>query len=65
MKQLPTEYVNRMKQLLGKEYDDYLNALQQPAVRAFRVNTDKISLDEFEKINVFSSIKIPYVENGY
>ena len=65
MKELPLEYSERMKTLLGNEYDEYVEALSNPPVRGFRVNTDKISLEDFEKINVFSNDKIPYVENGY
>lgn len=65
MKELPAEYAQRMQRLLCEEYGDYVDALNLPPVRGFRVNTDKISLDEFEKINIFSSSKIPYVENGY
>ena len=65
MKQLPKIYENRMKRLLGEEFENYLNELQNPPVKAFRVNTDKISLEEFEKINVFGQEKIPYVSNGY
>ena len=65
MKTLPKEFVNRMKNLLGDEYSDYQNALEQVPVRGFRVNTDKISLEEFEKLNIFSNEKIPYVKNGY
>ena len=65
MKQLPQQYETRMKELLGKEFEDYLKELINPPVKAFRVNTDKISLEEFEKINVFGKEKIPYVDNGY
>ena len=65
MKQLPKEYETRMKKLLGDDFDKYLNELQNPPVKAFRVNTDKISVEDFEKINIFSTEKIPYVENGY
>lgn len=65
MKQLPTEYTERMKKILGDEYALYEKALWESPVRAFRVNTDRISVEEFEKINVFSSGKIPYAENGY
>lgn len=65
MKKLPIEYEKRMKNLLGDDFDKYLAELENPPVKAFRVNTDKISLAEFEKINVFSKEKIPYVENGY
>lgn len=65
MKQLPKEYETRMRKLLGDDFDKYLNELQNPPVKAFRVNTDKISVEDFEKINIFSTEKIPYVENGY
>lgn len=65
MKELPVEYSSRMKNLLGAEYDEYINALNNTPVRAFRVNTDKISIEDFEKINIFSNEKIPYVENGF
>lgn len=65
MKQLPKDYQNRMRSLLGEDFDSYLKELENPPVKAFRVNTDKISIEEFEKINPFSKEKIPYVENGY
>lgn len=65
MKNLPSEYTERMKKLLGNEYGEYVDALNSEPVRAFRVNTDKISLSDFEKINVISKHKIPYVENGF
>ncbi len=65
MKQLPEKYTERMKLLLGDEYDSYVKALQEEPVKGFRVNTEKISLSDFEKLNDFSEEKIPYVENGY
>lgn len=65
MKRLPKEFCDRMKSLLGDEYNDYINSLEQPPVKAFRVNTDKISLKDFERLNIFGNRKIPYVENGY
>lgn len=65
MKNLPIEYENRMKKLLGKEFEDYKKALEQSPVRALRVNTDKISVGEFVKVCPFTIEKIPYVENGF
>ena len=65
MKQLPTEFVKRMKRLLGDAYADYEKALSEPPCRALRVNTDKISLADFDKAASFPIEKIPYVENGY
>ena len=65
MKNLPIAFENRMRELLGTEFGAYQKAFSQPPVRAFRVNTDKISLAEFETMNPFCCEKIPYVKNGY
>lgn len=65
MKDLPLAFKNRMMTLLGDEFSEYEKALSEAPVKGFRVNTDKISLEDFEKINIFGSEKIPYVENGY
>ncbi len=65
MKNLSQDYVNRMKSLLGDEYPLYEKAVNDTPIKAFRVNTDKISLEDFSKINIFGNEKIPYVENGF
>ena len=65
MIKLPEKFENRMKELLGDDFPLYLESLDKPAVKAFRVNTEKISLEEFEKINPFSKEKIPYCETGF
>lgn len=65
MKELPLEYSERMKSILRNEFNSYINALNSSPIRAFRVNTDKISLEDFKKINIFSKEEIPYVENGF
>lgn len=65
MKQLPEAFENRMKTLLGDDFPKYKLALNETPVRGFRVNTDKISVEDFMKINEFSSEKIPYVQNGF
>ena len=58
MKALPEAFVSRMKTLLGAEYEAYEASFGESAVRAFRVNTNKISLEDFEKINIFSKEKM-------
>ncbi len=65
MKQLPLDFVSRMKTLLGDEYKDYEAAVNEAPVKGFRVNTGKISTEDFEKINPFGNEKIPYVDGGY
>ena len=65
MKDLPIEFSERMKIILGDDYKNYIKSLESSPVRGFRVNTDKISVEDFEKVNIFSKEKIPYVKNGY
>ncbi len=65
MKELPLSFVKRMKNILGDEYPLFEKAMSEAPIKAFRVNTEKISLEDFEKVNDLSNEKIPYVENGY
>ncbi len=65
MKTLPIDFENRMKNLLGDEFESYKNSLEEEPVRSFRVNTDKISLEDFKKINIFNTEKIPYSTTGF
>jgi NOL1/NOP2/sun family putative RNA methylase len=65
MKALPVDFENRMKNLLGDEFEAYKNSLEEEPVRSFRVNTDKISLEDFDKINIFNAEKIPYSPTGF
>lgn len=65
MKTLPIDFENRMKNLLGDEFEAYKASLEEEPVRSFRVNTDKISLKDFNKINVFNTEKIPYSPTGF
>ncbi len=55
-----------MKQLLGEEeFRRYEDSFHENAVRAFRVNTEKISVKDFAEIDPFSSEQVPYVETGF
>lgn len=62
---LPAEFENRMKNLLGDSFSDFEKALSEKPVRAFRVNTKKISEEDFLKINPFGGEKIPFADCGY
>ena len=64
--ELPVAFAERMKTLLGEDgFFQYEASFREPAVRAFRVNTEKISVEQFNAINPFASSPIPYVETGY
>ncbi len=62
---LPAAFEDKMKLLLGEEYDDYVACFEEPRYYGLRVNTAKISTEEFRKICPFSIRPISWIENGF
>lgn len=62
---LPQEFLTRMKELLGEDFDRFLKSYDEVPVRSFRINTNKIDKDDFLKINPFGGEVIPFAENAY
>lgn len=62
---LPEAFIEKMKMILGDEFDDFLKSYDAPRNFGLRVNTAKLSAGEFERIAPFHLTKIPWVENGY
>lgn len=61
---LPQKFLDYMKAILGDEYDDYINCLNEPSHHGIRINRLKYT-DDFSKISPFSVSRIPYIDNGY
>jgi NOL1/NOP2/sun family putative RNA methylase len=62
---LPFDFIEKMKNLLGEEYDDFLKSYEAPKVQGLRVNTLKISVEEFLKINPFNLHRVPWAKEGF
>lgn len=62
---LPIIFEDRMRKLLGEEYEEYLQCYSKPHFGGIRVNTLKTSPEEFERICPFAITRIPWVKNGY
>ena len=63
---LPVAFEEKMKRLLKDEYDAYLASYNLPKYQGLRVNTLKLSLEEWEKINPFTSLKaVPWCQEGF
>lgn len=58
-------FLDRMKDILGEEYEDFCNSLKEPIQKSIYVNENKISVNEFKKIVDFDIEKIPYDEAGF
>lgn len=62
---LPKDFLEKMKKLLGNEYDLFINSYEQEKSLGLRVNTLKTSLDQFEQLSSFDLKSIPWVKEGY
>ena len=62
---LPEEFEEKMRRLLGREYEGYLACYEEPRYYGLRVNTKKISVDEFIRICPFEIRPVPWIENGF
>lgn len=62
---LPESFQNKMKELLRDEFPDYIACYEEPRYYGLRVNTNKISVEEFQKISPFEIRPVPWIENGF
>ena len=62
---LPEAFEKRMKDMLGEEYDSYLDSYQQERQFGLRVNPLKVTGEELKELSGFHLRKIPWTQDGY
>lgn len=62
---LPEQFEEKMKELLKEEFPAYISCYEEPRYYGLRVNTSKISVEDFKKICPFEITPIPWIENGF
>ena len=62
---LPTAFEEKMKRLIGDEYSEYLKCFDEPRHYGLRVNTAKISTEDFLKIAPWPLEPVPWIPNGF
>ncbi len=63
--QLPKQFLDRMKVLLEDEFEDFIHSYDGSKYQGLRVNTLKISVEEFLKISPFTLKPIPWTTDGF
>lgn len=62
---LPLIFAERMKSLLGDEFEQFMKSYEQSPHAGLRVNTLKISMEQFDEIAPFDLRPIPWCETGF
>ncbi len=65
MPNLPPLFLSRMKDQLGDEYAAFLVSYDQPPDVGLRVNTLKLSPEEFKRVSPFQLTPIPWAPAGF
>ena len=59
------KFLKKMRDLLGDEYDSFVESLNKPAYRGMRVNTLKCNSEDALKLLDFKTEKTPFFKDGY
>ena len=62
---MPQAYLERMQRLLGDEFSPFLESYRQPPVTGLRVNTLKLSPEQFRLIAPFELSPVPWCASGF
>lgn len=62
---LPESFKNRMQEMLGDEYQAFLDSYELKDKSGVRVNTLKLSPDKFQKLSKFKLEPIPWINTGF
>ncbi len=62
---LPDVFEEKMKKLLQDEYESFLQCFEEPRHYGLRVNTNKISAEEFKKNAPWPVTPVPWIPNGF
>ena len=63
--QLHPAFLSRMKEMLGNEYPAFISSFDAPRTYGLRINTSKITCEDFENLSPFPTRQIPWSKNGY
>ena len=65
MTNLPQQFLDEMKNILGSEFDDFLKSYEEPKTTGLRVNTMKMDKDKLLNLDLFKLSEIPWTEEGF
>lgn len=62
---LPEDFLERMRRLLGEEYDPWMESYGQDPAMGIRINPARLSKEEWERISPWEIKRVPWNAYGY
>ncbi|MBR4140006.1 MAG: RsmB/NOP family class I SAM-dependent RNA methyltransferase [Lachnospiraceae bacterium] len=63
--EFPVTFTEKMKAILGDEFDDFLKGYDRTRHYGLRVNRTKISAEQFERISMYDLKPVPWIDNAF
>lgn len=63
--ELPVAFEQKMREMLGSDYENYLASFGCDAYQGLRVNTAKISVEDFLKLSPYELRQVSWCPNGF
>ena len=64
LEKLPKKFIENMKILLGNNFDNYVQSMNQQSVRGIRINPIKVNVEDFENIFRYDTKHVPHEKLG-
>ena len=61
----PVSFTEKMKAILGDEFEDFLKGYDRTRHYGLRVNRTKLTAEQFEKMSMYDLIPVPWIDNAF
>ena len=61
----PVSFTEKMKAILGDEYEDFLKGYDRTRHYGLRVNRTKLSAEQFERMSMYDLTPVPWIDNAF
>lgn len=65
IEELPELFTDQMKHILGNEFKDYADSFHEEHLSGLRINTSKLTKEEFLSRTNFPVTQVPWIPNGF
>ena len=61
----PVSFTEKMKAILGDEYEDFLKGYDRTRHYGLRVNRTKLTAEQFERMSLYDLTPVPWIDNAF
>ena len=63
--EFPVSFTEKMKNILGDEFEDFLKGYDRTRHYGLRVNRTKLTAEEFARMSMYDLQPVPWIDNAF